>query len=89
VVIIGNVSRKVDSFRPCAPPSNQSVMIRVAAIGAYQSLLQSVDGPRFLGPSSRARIVNFAIAQAQDIYGQMVVYLRLNGIVPPASRSSV
>ena len=54
-----------------------------------QSLLQSVDGPRFLGPSSRARLVNFAIAHAQDIYGQMVVYLRLNGIVPPASRSSV
>jgi hypothetical protein len=23
---------------------------------------------------------------AQDIYGQMAVYLRLNGIVPPASR---
>ena len=27
-----------------------------------------------------------AIAHSLDIYGQMVVYLRLNGIVPPASR---
>ena len=54
-----------------------------------QSLLQTVAGPSFRGASSRVRLVNFAIAHAQDIYGQMVVYLRLNGIVPPASRSSV
>jgi hypothetical protein len=26
------------------------------------------------------------LAHAMDIYGQMVVYVRLNGIVPPASR---
>lgn len=43
------------------------------------------DSP--LGPSSsRLRLVYFSIAHNMDIYGQMVVYLRLNGIVPPASR---
>jgi hypothetical protein len=26
------------------------------------------------------------MTHTMDIYGQMVVYLRLNGIVPPASR---
>jgi uncharacterized damage-inducible protein DinB len=41
----------------------------------------------FLGPSaSRLRLVYVSIAHGLDIYGQMVVYLRLNGIVPPASR---
>jgi uncharacterized damage-inducible protein DinB len=42
--------------------------------------------PQFLGPSSRARIVTFLAGHTWDIYGQMVVYLRLNGLVPPASR---
>jgi hypothetical protein len=42
--------------------------------------------PRFLGPSSRARIVYFLIGHTWDIYGQMAVYLRLNGKVPPASQ---
>lgn len=45
------------------------------------------DPPSFLGPSSRARIVWTLLAHSMDIYGQMAVYLRLNGIVPPASRS--
>jgi hypothetical protein len=29
------------------------------------------------------------LAHSMDIYGQMAVYLRLNGIVPPASRGGV
>ena len=28
----------------------------------------------------------FGIAHMMDHYGQLVVYLRMNGIVPPASR---
>ena len=47
---------------------------------------QSVMGPRFIGQATRVRIANFAMTHTMDIYGQMVVYLRLNGIVPPASR---
>ena len=35
--------------------------------------------------ASRVRIINFSIAHSQDVYGQLVVYLRLNGVVPPAS----
>lgn len=50
------------------------------------SMLETVQAPRFLGPSSRARIFNFLIGHTWDIYGQMVVYLRLNGGVPPASQ---
>jgi len=52
-----------------------------------QALLQSVaSAPQFMGPSSRARLVAFLAGHTWDIYGQMVVYLRLNGLVPPASQ---
>ena len=40
----------------------------------------------FLGASTRARVFWFLLGHSMDVYGQMVVYLRLNGIVPPASR---
>lgn len=40
----------------------------------------------FLGTSTRARVFRVLMAHSMDIYGQMAVYLRLNGIVPPASR---
>jgi hypothetical protein len=40
----------------------------------------------FWGGSTRARVVWLLLSHGSDIYGQMVVYVRLNGIVPPASR---
>ena len=51
-----------------------------------QSMAASVAGPPWMGPSTRARIIAFLIGHTQDTYGQMVVYLRLNGLVPPASQ---
>ena len=52
-----------------------------------QSLLEFVaSAPKFMGPSSRARIMAFLTGHTWDIYGQMAVYLRLNGRVPPASQ---
>jgi uncharacterized damage-inducible protein DinB len=52
-----------------------------------ETLLQSVaSAPKFMGPSSRARIFGFLTGHTWDIYGQMAVYLRLNGLVPPASQ---
>lgn len=50
------------------------------------TIAQRIDG-RFLGPSTRARLFWFLLAHSMDVYGQMAVYLRLNGIVPPASRA--
>ncbi|MGC1461145.1 MAG: DinB family protein [Terracidiphilus sp.] len=38
-----------------------------------------------LGLQTRATLSGLAIAHANDHYGQMVEYLRMNGIVPPAS----
>jgi hypothetical protein len=36
--------------------------------------------------STRLRLAVFGVEHAGDHYGQMVEYLRMNGIVPPASR---
>ena len=49
-----------------------------------QQLNERVAAGGFM--ASRLRLVYMSIAHSLDIYGQMVVYLRLNGIVPPASR---
>ena len=38
------------------------------------------------GFQTRATLAAFGIAHANDHYGQMVEYLRMNGIVPPASQ---
>jgi hypothetical protein len=35
---------------------------------------------------TRGGMASFGLAHMMDHYGQMVVYLRMNGIVPPASR---
>jgi len=50
------------------------------------SLLEVVQTNAFLGPSTRARVLYFLLGHSWDIYGQMVVYVRLNGGVPPASQ---
>ena len=50
-----------------------------------ESITDTVDAG-FLGESSRARVFWFLLGHSMDIYGQMAVYLRLNDIVPPASR---
>ena len=50
------------------------------------AMVQPINGPPYLGELTRAKIVYYTMGHTQDVYGQMVVYLRLNGIVPPASR---
>jgi uncharacterized damage-inducible protein DinB len=47
--------------------------------------LDPAGGP-YGGPSTRLGITTLAVWHASDHYGQLVVYLRLNGIVPPASQ---
>lgn len=52
-----------------------------------QQLNARVTPPPFMGASSsRLRLIYFLMQHTQDTYGQMVVYLRLNGVTPPASR---
>jgi len=51
-----------------------------------QQLNERLAAGGFMG--SRLRLIYGSMQHTYDIYGQMVVYLRLNGIVPPASRRS-
>jgi hypothetical protein len=55
---------------------------RAAATLTAENMLQTPGTSK----SSRLRLANFGVAHAFDHYGQMVEYLRMNGIVPPASR---
>jgi hypothetical protein len=55
---------------------------KAAATLTTQNMLQTAEG----GNSPRLYLATFAVAHAFDHYGQMVEYLRMNGIVPPASR---
>src|SRR5882724_4277809 len=44
-----------------------------------------IEGP-YAGPNTRLGLAGVVIWHNADHYGQMAVYLRLNGIVPPLSR---
>ena len=50
------------------------------------AMSEIIQGPPWIGQATRAKMVWYTMGHTQDIYGQMAVYLRLNGIVPPASR---
>ncbi len=56
----------------------------LAAINA-QNALDRVEGP-YAGPNTRIGMAVTAVWHITDHYGQMVVYLRLNGIVPPVTQ---
>jgi hypothetical protein len=51
-----------------------------------QNLTSAVKSPFGEGMTSRLGLATFSIAHPFDHYGQMVEYLRMNGIIPPASR---
>jgi uncharacterized damage-inducible protein DinB len=55
---------------------------RAAATLTPQNMLQTPERSK----SSRLHLAAFGVAHAFDHYGQMVEYLRMNGIVPPATR---
>jgi hypothetical protein len=55
---------------------------KAAATLTAENMLQTAGN----GKSTRLHLAEFGVAHAYDHYGQMVEYLRMNGIVPPASR---
>jgi len=55
---------------------------RAAATLTTANMLEAATGSK----STRLHLATFAVAHAFDHYGQMVEYLRMNGIMPPASR---
>jgi hypothetical protein len=55
---------------------------KAAATLTTENMLQAPEHSK----SPRLYLATFAVAHAYDHYGQIVEYLRMNGIVPPASR---
>lgn len=56
---------------------------RAAATLTTENMLQAPGNSK----STRLRLAEFGVAHAYNHYGQMVEYLRMNGIIPPASRA--
>jgi uncharacterized damage-inducible protein DinB len=50
-----------------------------------KNMFDPIEGP-YAGPNTRLGLATVILWHAADHYGQMILYLRLNGIVPPASR---
>lgn len=61
----------------------QSVLRTMTAANA----LDRAGGP-YGGDSTRLGLTTLAVWHASDHYGQLVVYLRMKGIVPPASQAA-
>lgn len=56
---------------------------KAAATLTAENMMQIPEGSE----STRLHLAEFGIAHSFDHYGQLVEYLRMNGIVPPASRA--
>lgn len=61
--------------RACAAIGDESIAVKTSPISPLQ-------GDR----ATRPALITEALVHSYDHYGQMVVYLRMNGVVPPASR---
>jgi uncharacterized damage-inducible protein DinB len=58
---------------------------RVLATLTTQNALERVEG-RYAGPNTKLGISVVAVWHITDHYGQLVEYLRMNGIVPPMTQ---
>jgi hypothetical protein len=51
-----------------------------------KNIFDPIEGP-YAGPNTRLGLAEVCVWHNADHYGQMAIYLRLNGIVPPSSRN--
>lgn len=51
-----------------------------------QNAYQKVPSPYYAGSTTSMSLMTGMLGHNWDHYGQLVVYLRMNGIIPPASR---
>lgn len=82
------VNAKATSKADVVAALNMSMDYGAAVLKEFndQQLAERVMSLPFMGPTvSRLRVAYFSIAHTQDIYGQLAVYLRLNGVTPPRS----
>jgi len=53
---------------------------------SVKNMFDPIEGP-YAGPNTRLGLAEICVWHNADHYGQMAIYLRLNGIVPPSSRN--
>ncbi|HEY3706000.1 MAG TPA: DinB family protein [Terracidiphilus sp.] len=75
---IGKLTTKADIVQALKDSFKQAHSL-VDGITAENAFITTAHG-------TRAGMASFGLAHLMDHYGQLVVYLRMNGIVPPASR---
>ena len=63
-----------------------AILHRAVATVDERNLTSPIDGLTGTWQRTRLGLLVDAFAHSSDHYGQMVEYLRANGIVPPASR---
>ena len=81
------ISTKATTKADTIKAMNDSFDYGAALLNEFNNqTIQDTIQAMFLGPSTRARIFVFLMGHTMDTYGQMAVYLRLNGLVPPASQ---
>jgi len=62
-----------------------AVLHRAMAVINQQNMLEPLNIP-LSGQKTRLQLAEDVVAHSSNHYGQMVEYLRMNGIVPPTSR---
>ena len=67
---------------------NDSFAYLHKAVGTIneKNVVEPLKSPFGEGTVTRLGMSTLTVGHIEDHYGQMVVYLRMNGIVPPASR---
>jgi uncharacterized damage-inducible protein DinB len=82
VAAIGKLTKKEDVVAALAGSFafGHKAIATLTAANAFEVV--KIDEP---GLQTRATLAQFGVSHANDHYGQMVEYLRMNGIVPPAS----
>ena len=85
---LGAIYNLVEDMDEIVKALNDSYTYAHAAIGTITAQ-NAFDAVKGFGPKwkeTRASAAAFCIAHSMDHYGQMVEYLRMNSINPPASR---
>jgi uncharacterized damage-inducible protein DinB len=79
---IGSLTSKQDAVAALAGSLAfaHKAIATITAANAFEPI-KGADGMR-----TRATLAAFGVAHGYDHYGQMVEYLRMNGIVPPGSK---
>jgi hypothetical protein len=67
-----------DSFTAIKKPLSEIIV---------KNMYDPIEGP-YAGPNTRLGLAGISIWHVADHYGQLIIYLRENGIVPPGSRAN-